>query len=60
MHCITIFGLTFQVLEQFPNFIPLDELQEDTSPSEESGRGRSTKMKDIRNVIAASLWRDRY
>jgi len=50
----------FQVLEQYLNFIPFDELHEYTFASEESGRGRSTKMKDIRNVIGASLWCDRY
>ena len=47
------------MLEQYLNFIPSEELCEDTSPSEESVRGRSSKMKEIRNVIAASLWRGR-
>ena len=47
------------MLEQHPNFIPSEELCEDTSPSEESVRGRSSKMKEISNVISASLWHGR-
>ena len=46
--------------KQYPNFIPSNELCEDTSPSEESLRGRPSKMKENRNIIAASLWRDRH
>ena len=48
-----------QVPEQYPNFIPSNELCEGTSPSEESRRGRPSTMKETRNIIATSLWRDR-
>ena len=48
------------MLEQYPNFVPYDEVHEDTSLSEEGLGVRSTKMKDVRNVIATSLWRDRH
>jgi len=38
----------FQVLKQYSNFMPSDELNEDTSLIEESVGVRSTKIKDVR------------
>ena len=45
----------FQVLEQHPDYILVDELSYSTSTNEENVRQRS-EMKDVCDQIAESLW----
>ena len=45
----------FQVLEQHPDYISVDELSYSTSTNEENVR-QISEMKDVRDQIAESLW----
>jgi len=45
----------FQILEQHPDYVPVDEFSYFTSTNEENIRRRS-EMKDVCDQIAESLW----
>ena len=45
----------FQILDQHPDYVPVDELSYFASATEENRRRRS-EMKDVRDQIAESLW----
>ena len=45
----------FQILDQHPDYVPVDELSYFASANEENTRRRS-EMKDVRDQIAESLW----
>ena len=45
----------FQVVEQYPDYVPIDDISATSSLAEGNATGKS-EMKDIRDNIAKSLW----